>query len=79
MAVPTMGDVARAAGVSSPTVSRVLSGSARVSDEARQRVLAAVGRLGSGTNERARSFRLGRTHRAPHRSTEALGPAAPTL
>ncbi|NEN05326.1 LacI family transcriptional regulator [Diaminobutyricibacter tongyongensis] len=42
---PVIGDVAREAGVSVPTVSRVLTGAARVSEEKRQRVLKAIERL----------------------------------
>ncbi|GAA1445835.1 LacI family DNA-binding transcriptional regulator [Leifsonia poae] len=42
---PVIGDVAREAGVSVPTVSRVLTGAARVSEEKRERVLQAIEKL----------------------------------
>lgn len=42
---PVIGDVAREAGVSVPTVSRVLTGAAKVSDEKRRRVLDAIEKL----------------------------------
>jgi DNA-binding LacI/PurR family transcriptional regulator len=42
---PVIGDVAREAGVSVPTVSRVLTGAARVSEEKRHRVLEAIEKL----------------------------------
>lgn len=61
---PTMYDVARLAGVSQPTVSRVLNhteASALISDETRQRVLAAVEELGYRPNTVARSLRTQRT------------------
>lgn len=65
---PTMYDVARLAGVSQPTVSRVLSAgslgdsSALISDETTQRVLNAVEELGYRPNVVARSLRTRRTH-----------------
>ena len=42
---PVIDDVARRAGVSVPTVSRVLTGAAKVSDDKRMRVLAAIDEL----------------------------------
>jgi LacI family transcriptional regulator len=61
---PTMYDVARLAGVSQPTVSRILSHhdtNIPVSDETRQKVLAAVEQLGYRPNTIARSLRTQRT------------------
>ena len=58
---PTMSDVARLAGVGTMTVSRLLSGSAGVSEETAQRVLAAVEKLKYRPNEIARAFRGQRT------------------
>ncbi|MER7938646.1 LacI family DNA-binding transcriptional regulator [Streptomyces sp. NPDC094471] len=57
----TMTDVARAAGVSSATVSYVLSGKRPVADETRQAVEEAVRRLGFTLNPVARSLRTGRS------------------
>lgn len=62
--LPTMYDVAKLAGVSQPTVSRVLNQndtSVPISDETRQRVLAAVEQLGYRPNVVARSLRTQRT------------------
>jgi LacI family transcriptional regulator len=62
--LPTMHDVARLAGVSQPTVSRVLSQheiTAQISEETRQRVLDAVKTLGYRPNAVARSLRTQRT------------------
>ncbi|MEO3766243.1 LacI family DNA-binding transcriptional regulator [Streptomyces sp. B8F3] len=56
---PTMRDVAHRAGVSTMTVSRVLKRDARVSEDTRSRVLAAVDALGYRLNATARSLRLG--------------------
>src|SRR5215813_9624001 len=61
---PTMYDVAKLAGVSQPTVSRVLyrtETTAQISDETSQRVLAAVEKLGYRPNTVARSLRTQRT------------------
>lgn len=54
---PTMIDVARLAGVGSMTVSRVLNGSANVSEEAAQRVHKAIAQLNYKPNELARALR----------------------
>lgn len=59
--MPTIQDVARDAGVSTATVSRVLSGSARATDETRERVMASVGRLGYAPNNAAKSLRTMRS------------------
>jgi LacI family transcriptional regulator len=56
---PTLHDVAREAGVSARTVSRVLNEEPRISAETRQRVLAVVGRLGFRPNIMARNMRVG--------------------
>ncbi|MFI5955571.1 LacI family DNA-binding transcriptional regulator [Cryptosporangium sp. NPDC051539] len=61
----TIGDVARAAGVSPATVSRVLNGHHGVADELRQRVVTAVAELGYRPNSQARSLRT--------RATSVLG------
>jgi LacI family transcriptional regulator len=57
----TMGDVARLAGVSSMTVSRVLSGAPHVADATRRRVEAAVAQLGYVPNGLARGLSRRRT------------------
>ncbi len=54
--VPVMRDVARLAGVSHQTVSRVLNESAQVSPEARERVQRAVEQLGYRRNTAARAL-----------------------
>jgi LacI family transcriptional regulator, repressor for deo operon, udp, cdd, tsx, nupC, and nupG len=54
-----IGDVARAAGVSTATVSRALTFPDRVKADTRERVLAAVARLGYTPNEAARALRAG--------------------
>jgi LacI family transcriptional regulator len=57
----TILDVAREAGVSYSTVSRVLSGYEFVKDSTRQRVLEAVDRLGYVANQQARSLAGGKS------------------
>lgn len=59
MKPPVIADVARTAGVSVPTVSRVLSGTTRVSPERRERVLAAIRELGFRPNAAARALSTG--------------------
>ncbi len=56
---PTLHDVAREAGVSARTVSRVLNEEPRISAQTRQRVLAVVRRLGFRPNVMARNMRVG--------------------
>ena len=59
---PTMVDVAAAAGVSLSTASLAFSGNKPVSEETRDRVLAAAGALGyAGPNPLARNLRRGRS------------------
>lgn len=56
-------DVARLAGVSQKTVSRVFNGERYVTDEVRERVLAAARELGYRPNRAARALKLERNHR----------------
>ncbi|WP_326607620.1 LacI family transcriptional regulator [Streptomyces sp. NBC_01799] len=56
---PTLADVAREVGVSAKTVSRVLNEDGPTSPETRQRVLAAVAKLGFQPNLMARNIRVG--------------------
>ena len=58
---PTIEDVARAAGVSRSTVSRVLNGGLHVRAEAISRVNTAMGALGYTVNQAARNLASGRT------------------
>nr|BFF25157.1 hypothetical protein GCM10025732_31220 [Glycomyces mayteni] len=55
---PVLADVAKSAGVSVPTVSRVLNGTKNVAPDLAQRVHAAVKQLGYRPNSAARSLRL---------------------
>jgi DNA-binding LacI/PurR family transcriptional regulator len=57
---PTIADVARAAGVSVPTVSRVLTGSVPVGQKRRERVERAIDELGYRPNAAARALVSGR-------------------
>jgi DNA-binding LacI/PurR family transcriptional regulator len=58
----TIRDVARRAGVSHQTVSRVINGSPKVADATRERVLAAVEELGYVPSPMARGLISNRTH-----------------
>ena len=58
---PTIFDVARAAGVSYATVSRVVNGYAYVRDDTRQRVMLAMRELGYVAHTSARALASGRT------------------
>ena len=57
---PSMADVAREAGVSGQTVSRVANGKTNVDDATRDRVLAAMRRIGYRPNSAARALRNGK-------------------
>ena len=59
---PTIKDVAKQAGVSRSTVSRVLTGSPHVSPEARDAVMSAIRSTGYRLNSHARSLASGRNH-----------------
>jgi LacI family transcriptional regulator len=60
--MPTIADVARAAGVGLGTASRALSGGGLVAPQTRARVLAVAERLGYRPNPVARAFARRRTH-----------------
>jgi len=57
----TISDVARVAGVSKTTVSQILNGKGRASEQTRALVLEVAERIGYGANPIARSLRTGRT------------------
>lgn len=61
-AKPTVLDVARSAGVSSATVSRVLNGKGTVTSEMRERVLGAVRQMGFRPNPMAQGLRKGQAN-----------------
>lgn len=60
---PNLRDVARVAGVSHQTVSRVINGRANIREETRQRVLSAIEQLNYRPNAVARALASGRTRR----------------
>src|SRR5512140_2731279 len=60
--MPTIQDVARLAGVAPITVSRVINNSGYFSEDARQKVRAAIAELGYVPNTLARSLRSKRTN-----------------
>jgi len=57
----TLIDVARHAGVSPSTVSRILNGTAKVSDDKRQAVLAAIEKMNFAPNQMAQALKKGRS------------------
>lgn len=59
---PSLKDVARQAGVSYQTVSRVVNGGGRVSVATRDRILAAIAELGYRRNDAARALVTSRSH-----------------
>lgn len=59
---PSIGDVARLAGLSPQTVSRVSTGAPNVRESTRQRVLEAMDKLGYSPNTAARALRYGNFH-----------------
>jgi DNA-binding LacI/PurR family transcriptional regulator len=62
MAAATIRDVAREAGVSVATVSRVLNKSSQVSEETSQKVLSTIAALDYSPSQTARRLSIGRTH-----------------
>lgn len=70
-AIPTLADVASYAGVSTATVSRSLNSPERVTEETRQRVLAAIDALGYLPNFGARALAA--------RRTNTIGAVIPTM
>lgn len=60
--MPTLQDVARRAGVSTATVSKVLSNTPYFTEETRRKVMRAVNELGYVPNLAARALAAGRTH-----------------
>src|SRR5205085_1437375 len=74
---PTLWDVARAAGVSAKTVSRVLNGEAGVAADTTARVQAAIAELGFERNEAARQLRTGRMARGRSPCPPVPEPRAP--
>nr|WP_254899277.1 LacI family DNA-binding transcriptional regulator [Thalassococcus arenae] len=59
---PTLGTVAKAAGVSIPTVSQVLRGTGRISEQTRDKVLETARQLHYVPNSRAAAIRSGDNH-----------------
>jgi hypothetical protein len=57
----TLMDVARKAGVSPSTVSRILNGTARVSEDKRLAVLAAIAHMNFAPNQMAQGLKKGRS------------------
>jgi hypothetical protein len=76
---PVMTDVARVAGVSQKTVSRVVNGSANVREDVRLKVLSAIEELGFRPNAAARALASQRSGAGghPHPGDDALRPVDP--
>jgi LacI family transcriptional regulator len=62
MAKTTISDVAKEAGVSTMTVSRVLNGRGEISQETRERVQSVIDRLNYRPSSLARNLKTQRTH-----------------
>ena len=77
--LPTIKDVARRAGVSTATVSRVLNGVEVVSEDTRARVEQAIADLGYRYNALARSLKTQATGLLGHVVPSIAGPVAPIL
>jgi DNA-binding LacI/PurR family transcriptional regulator len=76
---PTIRDVARLAGVSTATVSRILSGAAEARPDTQARVLAAVHELDYRPSGIARSLKMGSTRTIGLIVTDILNPFYPEL
>lgn len=70
---PTLADVARQAGVATPTASKALSGAPYVRAETRAKVLAAAEFLGYRPNTQARALQSGRTYTVGLLTSDAQG------
>ncbi len=77
--LPTIKDVARLAGVSTATVSRVLNSAEVVSDDTRERVEKAISELGYRYNALARSLKKQSTGLLGHVIPSIAGPVSPIL
>ncbi|PZE77854.1 LacI family transcriptional regulator [Curtobacterium sp. MCBD17_013] len=75
----TSRDIARAAGVSQATVSRVLNGSPSVSDQTRERVLGAMRDVGYVPNAQAKAMRTARAGAIGIVTSEIQNPYLPYL
>lgn len=77
--LPTMKDVARQAGVSTATVSRVLNGTCGVSEHTKLRVQQAIADLGYRYNALARSLKKKQSRLIGHIVPSIAGPVSPVL
>jgi len=73
----TVHDVARLAGVSTATVSRVTNGACNVSSKTRTKVVSAISRLKYSPN--AHASELGRANAGIRRNRDMQEPASPSL